>query len=258
MNRLQQEVRRLYLPPLPPGEDASTDEAAMVDAQGRVRAMVLQLSRPADWQALAKVWNGVQIELELPAPAIAISGTDGYQLWFSLQQALPAAQAQAFLDALRQHYLGDVKPQRVSLWPAPDNTAPRQARHAEPVPALQAGGTVWSAFVAPDLAPVFADEPWLDMPPNPLGQAELLSKLASTAPDDLQRALQQLAPARAPAAAPPVQQPPSLPAAAATVAGAGQDPKAFLLDIMNNDTVDLALRIEAARSLLPYFEVPRR
>jgi hypothetical protein len=31
-------------------------------------------------------------------------------------------------------------------------------------------------------------------------------------------------------------------------------PKRFLLDVMNNDSLDLALRIEAAKALLPYFD----
>ena len=32
------------------------------------------------------------------------------------------------------------------------------------------------------------------------------------------------------------------------------DPKRFLLDVMNNDSLDLVLRIEAAKALLPYFD----
>ena len=35
----------------------------------------------------------------------------------------------------------------------------------------------WSAFVAPDLAHIFNDTPWLDLPPNLEGQAELLARL---------------------------------------------------------------------------------
>ena len=54
--------------------------------------MVLELTGPADWDVLSAVWRGVQADLELPAPAIAVSGTDGLQLWFSLEAPVPAAQ----------------------------------------------------------------------------------------------------------------------------------------------------------------------
>jgi hypothetical protein len=37
-------------------------------------------------------------------------------------------------------------------------------------------------------------------------------------------------------------------------AGLAPDPKRFLLDVMNDDTLALGLRIEAAKALLPYFE----
>jgi hypothetical protein len=36
--------------------------------------MVLELARPAEWPPLARVWQAVQAELGLPAPAIAVSG----------------------------------------------------------------------------------------------------------------------------------------------------------------------------------------
>ena len=43
------------------------------------------------------------------------------------------------------------------------------------VPQLQAETGRWSAFVAPDLAAVFGDEPVLDIPPGDEAQAELLA-----------------------------------------------------------------------------------
>ena len=36
------------------------------------------------------------------------------------------------------------------------------------------------------------------------------------------------------------------------------DPKRFLLEVMNDRSVELQLRIEAAKALLPYFEDPRQ
>ena len=115
------------------------------------------------------------------------------------------------------------------------------------MPALQADSGLWSAFVASDLAPMFADEPWLDMPPNPDGQAQLLAPLKSIPPAEFKLALQQLSPTTGPAA-------PGLVSNAAAPAAASLDPKRFLLDVMNNDSLDLALRIEAAKALLPYVD----
>jgi hypothetical protein len=209
--------------------------------------MVLELARPADWAALSKVWQGVQADLELPAPAIAVSGTDGYQLWFSLSEPVPAPQAMTFLESLRVRYLSDIKTQRIALMPVADAASPLHAVHAMMVPALQANGSHWSAFVAPDLAPVFAEEPWLDIPPGPEGQSDLLSRLKSIPAADFQRALERLRPATVPGAA--------LPASGSTErVGASPGPKRFLLDVMNDETVALGLRIEAAKALLPYVD----
>lgn len=125
----------------------------------------------------------------------ARTGLDGYQLWFSLAEPLPVPQARALLESLRMRYLSDIAPKRVGLMPSVDALPPRQALHTRLVPALQAPTGYWSAFVAPDLAPVFADAPWLDIPPNPEGQSGLLSRLQSIKPADFQIALERLEPA---------------------------------------------------------------
>ncbi len=250
MNRLRTQLHRLYLPQPADGPGTDTEASSLVDPQGMVRAMVLELARPADWEALAKVWRGVQSDLELPAPAIAVSGTDGFQLWFSLSEPVHVAHAHAFLASLRSRYLPDIAAKRIGLMPAVDASAPQQATHARWVPAQQGQTDRWSAFVAADLAPVFADTPWLDIPPNDEGQADLLSRLGSIKPPAFEAALEQLRPAT------------PVPEAASTGAGlmrtqpgasAGSvDAKRFLLQVMNDDTVALALRIEAAKALLPY------
>ena len=243
MNRLQQELQRLYGPRADAGLGPDLDARGLFDAQGRARAMVLELARPADWAALSAVWGGVQADLGLPAPAIAVNGSDGCQLWLSLLEPVSVPQAGAFLDALRRRYLGDIAPVRVAMLPALAEASDRTPRHARPVPAAQADSGLWSAFVASDLVPMFADEPWLDMPPNPDGQAQLLAPLKSIPPAAFELALQRLEPA--------APRPASNPAAQAA---ASLDPKRFLLDVMNNDSLDLALRIEAAKALLPSFE----
>lgn len=244
MNRLQSELHRLYaLAALAVPDATDAGDAQQVDACEQVRAMVLELGSPADWAPLSAVWQGVQTEFNLPAPAIAVNGKDGYQLWFSLAEALPADQASAFLQALCAHFLPDVAPERIGLTPAP-------GRLTTEVPPQEKSADQWSAFVATDLAPVFADAPWLDLPPSPEGQADLLSRLVSIQRADLQAAIARLtsvttgvdanrAPARTTSTAP------------------DSDPKRFLLGVMHDDTVALRWRIEAAKALLPYFDSPR-
>lgn len=238
MSRLQAELHRLYLPQA--GGDA--EHIGVTGPDGRTSAMVLELARPASWDALAPVWQGVQAELELPAPAIAVSGVDGYQLWFSLAEPVPAARAIAFLEALQARYLPQVAPDRIRTVPsgAAAAGAAGDAGFVGRMPPVQAAPGRWSAFVAADLAALFADEPWLDMTPNADAQAELLSRLRSIRPSDLERALQRLAPPETAGAEP------------AAAPGRRQDPAAFLLAVMNDPSVDLALRIEAAKALLPH------
>jgi hypothetical protein len=253
MNRLQSELHRLYLTRSAADAQSDASSAALIDPSGAVRALVFELARPASWEVLAKVWHGVQTELELPAPAIAVSGTDGLQLWFSLDEPLAAARAYAFLDGLRSRFLPDIAANRIHLLPAPDASALEPHGHARLVPALQPPGENWSAFVAPDLAPVFADTPWLDVAPSEEGQAALLHALKSMKPAAFEAAMLRLGAsaqqARSAAAMDtahprPDDRPPTT--------GAEADPKRFLHQVMNDDTVPLALRIEAAKALLQH------
>ena len=229
MNRLQSELRRLFLLPSPdPGE-------RLIDAAGQVRAMVMELADPADWELLSKVWRGVQLDLELPAPAIAVSGLDALQLWFSLQEPLSALRAAEFLAGLQSRYLaGLAKPARLRLSPSAAGVF-----DAALVPAEQASTGNWSAFVAPDLAPVFADTPWLDIQPGVEGQADLLARLESIKPAAFNAALQALRPVGLEA-----------PAQVAKASSADLDPRRFLQQVLNDGTVALALRVEAAKALL--------
>lgn len=257
MNRLQAELHRLYLSHDP------QQGATGAGANARVRAMMLELARPAGWDDLAKVWRGVQGDLQLPAPSIAVSGIDGFQLWFSLAESIPAEQAIAFLESLRTRYLGGIAQNRIGMKSCLDAGATGHAPHDLLPPTERAAGQ-WSAFVAPDLASLFTDEPWLDIPPGLDAQAELLSHVASMKPEDFQQALNLLGPAVAPASTqtrhepvgadrPDAGQMHALSAAAAS----DSNPRLFLLAIMNDPTIALHLRIEAAKALLPYFEDAR-
>jgi len=241
MTRLQAELQRLY------GFSQTPPSDADANGNGGLRAAALELSAPADWQAMGQLWRGVQADLGLPAPAIAVSGRNGYQLWFSFAQPLPASRAAAFLEALRLRYLGDLAAGRLACLPA---RAEADGADALTLPPQQLTSERWSAFVAPDLAPVFAEEPWLDTAPGMEGQADLLMRLESIQSADLGVALERLG--GVPAAVMPVP----VPGDAATDAPM-QQARRFLLAVMNDESVALALRIEAAKALLTACCSPR-
>lgn len=220
--RLQTELQRLF--------------DTQPDAEGCVRTLVLGISGPADWPALAAVWRGVQTELNWPAPAIAINGVDAFELWMPLQVAVAKDEARRGLQHLCARYLSDVAPARWRLWPALDEglCAPPQAQ-----PQLHAATGRWSAFVAPDLAAVFGDDPSLDLPPGDDAQADVIARIQPIPAADWHRVI---------AIAAPVARPLSQPA---TTPMTHDDPRRFLLSVMNDATVDMALRIEAAKALIP-------
>ncbi|HEX5357139.1 MAG TPA: hypothetical protein VFW93_13040 [Aquabacterium sp.] len=255
MTRLQTQWHRLYASQANADQIDTSPEASieLTDAQGQARAMVLELSRPAEWAPLATLWHGVQADLGWPAPAIAINGIDGYQLWFSLQTPVELAQASAVLHALCGRYLPDVAPHRLRLMPNTHTASTEASQHAVWMPGVPVQADQWSAFVAQDLAPVFAETPWLDVQPSMEGQAELLSRLHSIPAEAFQAALDTC---RQPAqgASAPHDIPRSQASAGTNAARADNhdDPRRFLLNVMNDTTVALALRIEAAKALLPY------
>ena len=256
--RFVSDFRRLYLQADAP-HPATGTRLALQGADGRVRCMVLSLSRPADWPALSAVWRGVQTDFELPAPAIAVNGTDAYELWFSLAEAVSLEQAHAFLTGLRRRYLADVKSHRLELKPSADSSP---ATATTPViPAIQGDTGLWSAFVAPDLAAVFGEEPALDLPPGLEAQAELLGRLKPMPLLAFEAALGQLRPAEPGEASvvsvvPAVASPgaggsrPLAPDRGSAVAERHEDARRFLQSVMNDEAVPMALRIEAAKALL--------
>lgn len=228
MNRLDAEWTRLYAEPA---------------LAGHVRAMVLELKKPADWPVFARLWQGVQVNEGWPAPAIAVNGRDGYQMWLSLQTAVPLVQAQRAVSRLCQCYWPDVDPQRIGWWPQGEG-------HELPSrPVHEVSPDAWAAFVAPDLAPIFAETPWLDLPPSPDAQADLLLRCRSV---DTRDFLSWLAPEAAEVSAPPQSAPPP---SSATPPVSAADPfhdaaRRFLHDAMHNEQVDWPWRIEAAKALL--------
>lgn len=256
MSRLSAEIRRLFLPAEAVPTDAAHQAPPWADPAGRLRALVLELARPADWHLLAAVWKGVQADLQLPAPAIAVNGTDGLQLWFSVAEPLDPDRAHAFLEALRLRYLAEVPRHRVTLMPTgnPDPqvaATPPATPVPAPIPAPVGTSDHWSAFVAPDLAPLFDDTPWLDIPPGDDAQAGLLARLESIRPAQWEAVLRQLQPA--PTIPPETRRDAAnQPKDAGKPAACDPDARRFLLAVMNDPAAPLALRIEAAKAVLPY------
>lgn len=222
MTKLQAQLHRLYI-----GRTSEANEPSPSDV---TRAVVLQITQPASWPEASRIWQGVQADLDLPAPAIAVSGGDAYQLWFSLVDAIPATQATAFADALRQRYAPDIPPERIQPLPVQADTR---------LPPFENQSEQWSAFVAPDLAPVFADTPWLDIPPNEDGQAELLSRLDGIKVSQFAQVCARLQPTLNDATS-----------NNASREGQQRTPAQFLLDVVNDPSIAIDLRIEAAKALL--------
>ncbi|PZQ76734.1 MAG: hypothetical protein DI563_06290 [Variovorax paradoxus] len=244
MTRLAPEFDRLYAA-VPNG---GTSDGALIGPGGEVRALVMELTAPPAWDSLGQVWRGVQVDLGFPAPAIAVSGIDGLQLWFSLAQAVSAPDGHAFLHALSRRFLPDVPVRRLRLFPNP------VSGHARPVPECRTASGDWSAFVAPDLAPVFGDTPWLDIPPSDEGQAALLAGLTSIPRAAFDAAVALLGDEGSVPAVATIADPAEHDAAAAAALRVDptDDPLLFLQQVMSNERVPLALRVEAAKALLAH------
>lgn len=208
----------------------------------------LEVAGSGGWARLAELWRGVQSDLDWPAPAIAVAGRDAWQLWFFLAEPVAADRFEAVLRAAADRWLTGPAAHRWSLDLGVPPSLP---------PACQPDRR-WSAWVSPDLAPVFGDEPWLDEAPNPDAQAELLSRVRPIPSSAWSRAVGALcggtggAPARAPGAVEPA----SISAGSSPPADDGAGPaaasraRAFLLRVMDDASLDWAHRIAAARALL--------
>lgn len=179
MHKLIQELIRLYLAPgtAPEGLAAriggqSADAIDLAGADGMVRAIVIPFRKmrtgdeAAHWTLLCDVANALQAELDLPAPAVSVSGTDGYGLWLSLATPIAPALAQEFASLLRLSYFPDVKV-------AADAAS---TLFALP-PYLHPDSGKWSAFIHPGMGASFADESGLEMAPPLSGQVAFLEGL---------------------------------------------------------------------------------
>jgi len=260
MNKLSRELQRLYL---------LKDEpvaGAVEGLAGTVRTLIVCFRKSGDWSEAASLHELVQRELELPAPAVVVSGSDGFQLWFSLAEPVPVDQAVAFLAGLRQRYLAHLPETALAFHPQAGAMAGQEVAL---FPALCESTGRWSALIDPAMGSMFLEQAGLGMAPNPDRQADILAALKSIKTDDFTRALDCLqAPDEAPAEKPanaeygecgecgetsseaPVRDVPP----EQGLAGRFDSPRDFLLAVMNDAAVPLPQRIEAAKALLPYFE----
>ena len=227
----------------------------LVSSEGMVRAMLINFEKASDWADVAHLYESIQSELGLPAPAISVSGNKGYGLWLSLSEPVPVAEASAFLKALSNKYLADIPVQNRVLLPGPDNSvAAGLSVVLLPCARLKAS-EMWSAFIDPTLGSMFVDEPWLEMAPNLDKQAGILASLESIEAVDFARVSSLL---QRPAESEPsaietagecgreaARQPSRL-----NVGEHFSDPESFLLAVMNDSSVSAKHRIKAAKALL--------
>ena len=163
---------------------------------GGTRAIVIAFDKSprhdddAHWRLLCTVANAMQAELDLPAPAVSISGSHGFRLWLSLAEPIPAALAQQFLEQLRDAYFPDT-----------DLALDASSAPVEFPPYQHPATGLWAAFINPGLGASFADESGLEMSPPLAGQLALLDGLQSITAAQLAHAMTVLGPA--PAAALP-------------------------------------------------------
>lgn len=224
MQKLISELTRLYLPPGALAPDvferhmlgAQADAVRLATPDGMTRAIVIAFPRQGDddgahWRVLCEVANALQGELGLPAPAVSISGVDGFGLWLSLETPVPAALVGQFVELLHDAYFPGIE---VSTGAA-----------VELPPCRHAGTGKWAAFINPGLGASFTDESGLEMAPPFAGQAALLEGLHSITPAQFSRAMDILQPAHA------------APGVSATPAATQSSPSLLLKDATLEDIV---------------------
>lgn len=191
MHKLILALIRLYLAPetapetLAPritGQDSSTIDLAGADGTTRTIYLPFRKIKNSEeaqhWTLLCEVANALQADLDFPAPAVSVSGSDGYGLWLSLATPVAPAVAQEFVALLRLAYFPDVK---MPLEPATTQVLLP--------PCLHPHTGKWAAFIHPGMGASFADDSGLEMAPPLSGQVGFLENLQSIDADQFAQAL---------------------------------------------------------------------
>ena len=295
MNKLIAELQRLYFLPGQQWQSRKLDDGAsftacaedritpdllsrnfpgeasvvldLVSEEGRVRTLIIEFERSADWERVAELYQGLHEHLDLPTPAIAVSGKAGFTLWLSLAEPIPVAQAQIFLNAIQLKYLADIPAIHLKLLPVVDASVGAEKCQRPLVPARHETTGKWSAFIDAGLGSLFIEAPGLEMAPNTDRQADILSRLECIKPEHFTRALDilQLEASTAARAAESATNGPVETASSRNdkssrwpsklnLGATFSDPKSFLLAVMNDSSATAGQRIRAAKALLPYFD----
>lgn len=195
MQKLISELTRLYLPAGAVSPQAleqrmlghTTLAINLTGDNGLTRAIVIAFDKIGDgedaqhWTCLCAVAKALQTELGFPAPAVSVSGANGYGLWLSLEKPVAAARAQQFLELLHKAYFPDIELRHDTV------SAP-----VELPPCLHPASGKWAAFIHPGMGASFADESGLEMAPPFAGQAAFLEGLHSIGEAQFQHALDTL------------------------------------------------------------------
>lgn len=206
------------------------------------RLLILDVPQAVDWPHVAALLAGLEQDLAMPLPALSVEGrSTAYRLWFSLAPGVTIGLGRRLLEALQAVYLADLPQGHCQI------TVPGDEPVAFPP---RSNGQGWSAFVDPQLGGMFRDDPWLEMELDQRSQAERLAQIVSLTEADVQRALETLAPRMSAGVA--VGHGGASLALISSGAQVQSAPAAFLLSVMNDERVELALRIEAAKALLPF------
>lgn len=268
MNKLESELQRLYFLPGQTWVNVKSDTRnpliKLITANGLLRCFVISVKKGCDWTQVNALYQGVQEDLDLPAPAISVCAEEGYQVWFSLAEPIALQAAQEFMKNLSHKYLAEIKVTKLKFRPG----TVEQLTGIPVVPVKQINTERWSAYIDPSMGSMFIEETWLEMPPGLDKQASMLAGLKSMKAQDFERASSLLKSHPEKAAGSSVPQQPvtnhsgSLEQcrneAGLNMAGNFSEPKSFLLAVMNEPSASAEQRIQAAIALLPFFEKDTR
>lgn len=171
MDNLTAQLNRLYLMPQAAQAMPGPEATALVSADGASRAIVIDFPpRPnagaeRHWLDLCEVANRLQEAFGFPAPAVSITGTQGYRLWLSLAEPVPVGDIRRFLALLCETHFPELDLQALEAVALP--------------PFLHPGSGKWAAFIHPGMGASFAEEAGLEMAPPAAGQLGFLESLDS-------------------------------------------------------------------------------
>lgn len=194
MDNLNAQLTRLYLMP-----DAAAHAGAPVplaSPDGMTRAIVIEFPPRREagaeqhWHDLCEVANRLQESFGFPAPAVSITGTQGYRLWLSLAEPVPVGDARRFLAMLRTAHFTELDLQALDAVELP--------------PFLHAASGKWAAFIHPGMGASFAEEAGLEVAPPAAAQLAFLEGLESIGKAQFFEALVSMKQADAPQPAVPL------------------------------------------------------